>query len=154
MVVRLCRRDQRADLRVGHAARIGDLREVVAVVLEILDVLLGRHPDDDELAVFVRLADRLDLHARRCLRERAVVLEDVGVVRQLRRRADVVPEHVLRRRNSRRRAEVIDERTAELRPLCPLDVELREVFILSLFRVARFSDGLLRGKHRGSGAHK
>ena len=87
---------------------------------EVLDVLVRRHPDDDQLASFVRLADRLDLHARRRRRERAVVLQDVGVVGQLRRRADVVAEHVLRRRDPRHHRQVIDQRAAEVRRRRPL----------------------------------
>ncbi len=47
------------------------------------------------------LSDRLHLHARRRGGERAVVLQDVRVVCQLARRADVVAQHVLRRGNAR-----------------------------------------------------
>ena len=47
-------------------------------------LLVRRDPDDDELAVLVGLADGLDLHARRRRGERAVVLQDVGVVGELR----------------------------------------------------------------------
>ena len=102
VILRLGRRDQLPDLGRRAAARIRDAREVVAVLRQVPDVLVRRDPDDDELAIFVGPADRLERDAagqRR--RQRAVVLQDVGVVGELRRGADVIAEHVLRRRARR-----------------------------------------------------
>ena len=83
VIVRPGRRDELGDLRVGQPARVGDLREVVAVLLQVLDVVVGGDPDDDQLAVLVGLADGLDLDARRGGGERAVVLQRVRVVGEL-----------------------------------------------------------------------
>ena len=155
--MRLRRRDQLPDLFRGQAARVGDLREIVAIALQVADVVVRRYPDDDQLAVFIRTADRLDLYTRRRRGERTAVLEDVGVIRQLRGRADVVPEHIFRRRNARHFRQVIDERAHVVRLRRPLLHRLREVLVLRLRRVARVEDHLLRGHRdrreydRGSG---
>ena len=146
VIVRLRRRDELLDLVLAQAARIGDLREVVAVLLQVLDVVVRRDPDDDELASFVGLADRLDLHARRGRGQRAVVLQDVGVVGQLVRRADVIAEHVFRRRNPLDDRQVIDQRADEVRLGRPLLHRLFEVRVLRLRGIAGFGDHLLRGQ--------
>ena len=140
MIVRLGLRHDRAHLRFAHAARIGDLREVRAILRDIANVLVGRDPDDHELASFVGLSDGLDLHAWRRLRERAIVFQDIRVVREFRRRADVIAEDVLRRRDSRDAREVVDQRAAVLRLARPGCVEFRELFILFLVRVAGLID--------------
>ena len=103
VVLRPGRGDQLPDLPQRELPRGSAMRrEVVAVLRQVLDVLVRRDPDHDELTVFVGFADRLDLDRRGdgC-RQRAVVLQDVGVVGELRGRADVIPEHVLRRRAHR-----------------------------------------------------
>ncbi len=100
VIERLRFRDDGFRLRIGETARIGQLPEVRAVLLEVLDRLVRPDEDDDEIPAFVALADGLDLHARRFGGERAVVGEDVCVVRQLVRLADVMAEDVLRARNA------------------------------------------------------
>ena len=152
VIVRLRILDELLHLRIGESARVGELRQVRPVLREVLEVVFRRHPDDDELASFVRLADRLDLHARRRLRQGAIVLQDVGVVGELRRRADVVAEHVLRRGNPRHERQMVDERAAEFRRSRPVGVEFGEFRVLLLLGIARLGHGLLRGQ-RGDGKH-
>ncbi len=147
VVVRLRRRDELLRLRVGQPARVGQFREVVAVLLQVLDVGVRRHPHDHKLAVLVGLADRLHLHARRRRGERAVVLHDVRVVGEFLRRADVIAEHVLRTRNPGDLRQVIDERAAVARLAGPLPVRFREIFVLRLLGIAGLRDPLLRRRH-------
>ena len=150
VIVRARRRHELSDLRVRQATRIGDPGQVVAILLEVLDVLVGRHPDDDQLAVFVGRADGFDPHARRRCGERAVVLQRVGVVGQLGRRPDVIPEDILRGRYARDLRQMIDERADEVGLSRPFLDELGEVVILRLRRVTRFGDHLLRRHRDGS----
>ncbi len=150
VIVRLGVRNEVVHLRVGQTARVCELREVVPIVLEVLEVLLGRHPDDHELASLVRLhRQRFDLHARRRLGERAIVLQNVGVVRELGRRADVVAEHVLGRRDAGDERQVVDERASIPRLAGPLRIRLGELGILLLARVAGLVHRLLRAEPRG-----
>jgi hypothetical protein len=116
--------------------------------LKALDVLVGRHPHDDELASLVGLADRLDLHARRRLLERAVVLHDVGVVGQLVGGADVVAEDVLRRRNPFDDRQMVDERAALVPLAGPILDRLLELRVLRLLGIAGLGDHLLRRERR------
>ena len=150
VIVRLRRRDELGDLRLGQPARVGNLRQVVAVLLQALDVLVRRDPDDDQLAVLVGLADRFDPDAWRGGGERAVVLQRIGVVGELAGRADVITEHVLGRRHARHLWQVIDERADEVRLRRPLLDELGEVFVLRLSGITRFGDHLL-SRHRNAG---
>ncbi len=151
VVVGLGRGDQLVDLCVGESARVGELGEVVAIVLEILDVVLRGDPNDDELAPFVGLADRLDFDARRRLGQRAIVLQNVSVVGELGRRADVVAEDVLWRGDAGDERQMVDEWAAVVRACGPLGVELGEFGVLLLMRIAGFGDGLLGGKARNGG---
>ena len=61
------------------------------------------------------------------------------------RRADVIPEHRLRRRDPLHQRQVIDERADELRLRRPLLHRLGEVRVLRLRRIERLGDHLLRG---------
>jgi len=153
VVLRLGGRDELFDLLRRQSAGIGELLQVRGVLREILDVLVRRDVDGDHVAAFVGLADDLHLHARCRFFERAVVLEDVGVVGQRVWRADVVAEDVLRRRDAFDERQMVDERTAVVRIAGPFLVELRELFVLSLLRVPRLGDHLL-GRQGGDGQEK
>ena len=142
--------DELGDLRFGQPARIGNLREVVAVLLQALDVLVRGDPHDDQLAILVGRPDRLDLDPWCCGRERAVVLQRVGVVGQLGGRADVIAEHILGRWHAVHLGQVIDERADEVGLGRPFLDGLGEVLVLRLRRIARLGDHLLRG-HRNAG---
>ena len=150
VIVRFRRRHELGDLRLRQPARIGNLREVVAVLLQALDVLVRGNPDDDELAILVGGADRLDLDARSGRGERPVVLQRVGVVRQLGGCADVIAKHILGGGHARHLRQVIDEWADEVRLGRPFLDGLGEVLVLRLSRVARLGDHLLRG-HRDAG---
>ena len=134
VVIRLGRRDQLPDLFIGQAARIGDLGQVVAVLLQDSYVLFRRNPHHDQFAPFVGFADRLHLDPRCGRGQRAVEPQHVGIVGQLLRRADVVAEHVLRRRDALDERQMIDQRAAVLRVPGPLLVEFGKFFILGLLR--------------------
>ena len=143
VVVRLRIGQHRLHLGLGHAARVGDLREVFPVLVEALHIRLRRDPDHDELTTFVGATDGFDLHPRRRCSERAVILQLIGVVRELARRADVVAEHIARGRDARHQWQVIHQRAAVLRIGEPLLVALRERRILLLIGIARFGRELL-----------
>ena len=105
-VLRLC---------VADRPRVGELRQVAAIRLQVLDRLIRADEDDDEVAPFVARADGDHLDARRGGGEGAVVREDVCVVGQFLRFADVVAEDVFRRRHPGPFGQVIHQRAAELR---------------------------------------
>ena len=133
VVLRPGRGDQLTDLRRRAAARIRDASEVVAVLRQVLDVLVRRDPDDHELTVFVGFADRLNLDpAGNGCRQRAVVLQDVGVVGELRGCADVIPEHVLRGGHAVHLRQVVDQRADEIRLRRPVLHRFGEVLVLRL----------------------
>jgi hypothetical protein len=74
VVVRFGLRDELPDLLRRQPARVGDLRQPVAVLLQVPHVLVRRDPHDHQLAILVGTADRLDLDpVRQGLLERAVV---------------------------------------------------------------------------------
>jgi hypothetical protein len=149
VVVRPGRGNQLFDLIRRQPARVGNLREVVAIALQAGHVLVGRHPHDDQLAILVGFADRFHCHARRRGRERTVVPEDVGVVGQLARRANVIAENVLRHRYTRDARQVIHERADEIRLRRPLLDGPGEILVLRLRGVACLGDRLLGGnRHR------
>ena len=137
VILRPGRRDQLTDVGRRAAARIRDACEVVAVLRQVLDVFVRGDPDDDELAVFVGLADGFELDAaghRR--RQRAVVLQDIGVVGELRGGADVIAEHVLRRGHAVHLRQMVDQRADEIRLRRPLLDRLGEVLVLRLCGVS------------------
>ena len=111
-------------------SRIGELSQGDPVRVKIPDRFVRAHEHDDELASFVASADRRDVDAGRRVGEGAVVPQDVGVVGQLSRLADVMAEDVLRRRNARSLGQVIDERAHELGPGRPLPDRAGEVGIV------------------------
>ena len=143
VVMRLRIGQHRLDLGLGHAARVGDLREVFPVAVETLHVRLGRDPDHHQFATFIRAPDGFDLHARRRGRECTIVLQLIGIVRELPRRADVVAQHIARRRDTRHQRQVIHQRAAVLRIGQPLLVVLGERRILLLIGIACFGRELL-----------
>ena len=145
VIVRFRRRDELLDRGFGQTSGVGEFREIVAILLKILDIRFGRHPHDDEFPAFIGLADRLDLHAWRRGRQGAVVLEHVGVVGEFSWSADVVTEDVLRTWDAGDFGQVIDERAAVSRFAGPLDIRFGEVVVLRLLRVARLGDPLLSG---------
>ena len=131
MIDRLGLGDDLLRLRVGERARVGELREIARdTVSRFLIDSSAPTKTTTQLAAFVALADRHDLDARRRRRQRAVVLQDVGVVGQLLRRADVVAEHVLGRRDAGHFGQVIDQRAHELRPGRPFLDRAGEVRIV------------------------
>ena len=150
MIVRPGVRDELVHLRFGHSTRVGEPAKIHAVLGEFSHVLVGRHPDHHQFAPLVGAADGLDLHATGGRRQRAIVLELVGVVREFLRRTDVVAEHVLGSRNARHQGQVIDQRTARTWIAEPGLVVLGECFVLALFRIAGVGGELLRGE-RGRG---
>ena len=128
-------------------ARVGELREVGLVLVEPRHQRFGGDRDRDHLAPFFAGADRVDLHARRRLREQPHVVVDLFRVRQLARRAGDVAEHRLRRRHGLRRRQVVDERRQEER-LGRVFLDLLRVFLVDrLVRIApgpRVDEVLLR----------
>src|SRR6185437_534638 len=84
--------------------------------------------------------------------KRSIVFENIGVVGELGRRADVVAEHVLRGRNPGDERQMVDERAAVVGASRPLGVELGKLRVLLLVRVARLGDRLLGSQSRGGGA--
>ena len=74
---------------------------------------LGRHRHRDHLAPFLGGPDRVDLHARRRLREQAHVVVRLLRVRQLVGRARDVAEHRLRRGHGLRGGQVVHHRRQE-----------------------------------------
>ncbi len=120
VVDRLGGRDDLVRLHVADPARVGELREISPVSLEVLHRLGGRNRNDDVVAAFIGLADRHHADTRRRRRQRAVIAEDVGVVGQFLRCTNMVTEDLLGRRNPRDPWEVIDEGAEELRRGRPL----------------------------------
>ncbi len=154
VILRFGGRNQLSDVGRRAAARISDAGEVVAVLRQGLDVLVRRDPDDDELAVFIGLADGFNLDAAGDGgRQRPVVLQDVGVVSELRGRADVIAEHIPRRGHAVHLRQMVDERADEIRLRRPLLDRPGEVLVLRLCRVSRLGDHLLR-RHDGRGKHE
>ena len=118
VVDRRRRGDQRFRLRIVHVdgARIAELREPRAVLVELRHDRVRGDRDGDHLASFFGLADGDDLDAAgRGLLEHAHVLVDLFGVRQLAGRAGDVAQHRLRRRHRFRRGEVVHQRRAEER---------------------------------------
>src|SRR5690606_15942500 len=76
--------------------------------------------------------------------ERPVVLQDVGVVGELRRGADVVPEDVFRHRDAGDLRKVIDQGADEVRLRRPLLHRFREILVLRLLRITGLGHHLLR----------
>src|SRR5581483_621496 len=127
----------------------GELGQVLPVGFEVLDRLVGADKDDDQLAPFVAFADRQDLDARRRGGERAVVLQDVGVISELFGLADVVSQRILWRRNARHLGQVIYERADEVRPRGPLLDEACELRVVVLRGEARRPPGDQEQQQRG-----
>jgi hypothetical protein len=86
-------------------------------------------------------------------RERAVVLQRVGVVGQFLRLADVMPEDVFRRRNSGDLGQVIHQRADEFRPGGPLLHAAGEVFVVDRnpFICSLLRDNGRAGRHEQGG---
>ena len=119
VVERLRPGDHLGRLRRRDGPRVRQLSKVGPVLLEVSDRFVRSDEHDDQVAAFVALADIHDLDARRRRRQRAVVLEDVRVVGQLLRLADVMAQHVFRRRKTSHFGQMVYERAAELRPSRP-----------------------------------
>ena len=85
---------QRLHLRLGESTGIGNAREVFPVVVETLHVRLGGDPHHDQLAPFIGSADGFDFHARGGRSQRPIVLQLIGVIRELPRSPDVIAQHV------------------------------------------------------------
>ena len=150
MVVRLGLGDQLANCVLACAAWIRNLGEVRAILRDVLHVRVARHPHDHEFTSFIGLANGLDTHARRRLGERAIVLQLVGVVRELLGRTGMVADNVLGCGDPGHERQVIHQRAPVLRIREPRLVVLGEPLILLLLGVSCFSRVLL-GTDRGRG---
>ena len=85
---------QRLHLRLGESTGIGNAREVFPIVVESLHVGLGRDPHHDQFAPFIGAANSFDFHARGGCGQRPIVLQLIGVIRELPRGPDVIAQHV------------------------------------------------------------
>ena len=139
VVDRLGLGDHLLRLLLGQLPRVGELREARAVALEVGDRLGGGDGDHHQRPALVRGADLDDLDPRRRRGERAVVAEDVLVVREPLRLAHVVPDDVSRRGDAGDERKVVHQRAEELGPGGPLAHEAGEL------GVGR-RRGLLRGR--------
>ena len=124
-----------------HRARIGELREVGFVRIQLRHERLGRHGDGDHLAPFFGRTDRVDLRARRRLREQPHVVVHLFRVRQLPRSAGDVAERRFGRRHGLRRRQIVDERRQEEGLGRVLLDSLRVLFVDRLVRVAAGPSG-------------
>ena len=96
-----------------YGARVGELRQPRAVLVELRDQLLRRHGHRDHLAAFFGLADAEDLHARAGLLQHPHVAVDFVRVGQNPRRAGDVAKHGLRSRHGLRGRQIIGQRRIE-----------------------------------------
>jgi hypothetical protein len=112
--------DDLGRLAGGDRPRIGEPGQIAAIRVEVRDRLVGPDEHDDEVASLIARADRGDLDARRGGRERAVVLQDIGVVGELFWLADVVAEDVFGARNAGGFGQMVYQWAAELGPGGPL----------------------------------
>ena len=131
VVDRLGGLDQRLRLRVGGLARIGQRRELIAVLLEVLDRRLVGDRQRDHVAAFFGLADLPVARARRHFGELLVVAMNVLRVGQLAGLADDAAEELERRRHGVGRRQVIDELGRDPRILQGL-LDLRGVLLVDL----------------------
>ena len=138
-------RDNLMRLRFGDSARIGELREVLAVDLQVAYILFGRDQDDHGFPAFLGLAGRDYLYAVRFVGQRAVVFQNIGVVVQHTGRANVVSQHVARRGDRGGRRQMIDERAREFRLGDPLLLVLGEDLIHGLTGGTHLGDSQSQG---------
>ena len=118
VVDRLGRVQQLLRARFGRLARIGQLAEHVAILVELLDRVLAADREQDDVAPFFGGADLPVLRAgRRRLRQRLVIAVDVLRVGQLTRRADGAAEELERRGHGVGRRQVIDQLGGDARIL-------------------------------------
>ena len=123
-------------------ARVGELAEHVAVLVERLDRGFVRDREQDDVAPFFRRADLPVLGASGSrLRERFVVAIDVLGVGQLAGCADRASEELQRRRHRIGRRQVIHELGRDARILQVL-LDRLGVFLVDLLRL--FRRGFLR----------
>ena len=85
------------DLLFGQSAGIGQLPRGLPDLLQVPHVPLGGDDGHDEVFAERRLAERLDLHARRGRGQRLEVGDDLPVVGELAVRADLEAEELRRR---------------------------------------------------------
>ena len=155
MIERLRLADDLHRLGLGERPRVRQLPKVAAIPIEVGDRFLGPHEHDDALASLVACADGHHAHARRGGRKGPVVLQDVGVVRQRLRLADVVAEHVLGGRHAGRLREVIHKRAQELGFRRPFTHEPGEFLVVACPRGWGFRCGRCLGREaRGGCQHR
>ena len=109
VVDRLGGLEQRLRLRVGGLARIVQRRQLIAVLLEVLDGRLVGNGQRHHVAALFAGADLPEPCARRHLRQLLVVAVNVLGVGQLARLADEAAEELERCRHGVRRRQVIHQ---------------------------------------------
>ena len=112
-VHRLGLRDDLVCLGVAQAAGVGEPGHVLAIHVQSADVGLRRDQHDHRRPALFRLAGIDDLHPRGLVRQRPVILQEVFVVVELIRRADVVADDIARRGDRRGGRQVIHQRAHE-----------------------------------------
>src|ERR1700728_4763686 len=99
--------DDLARLRLADSTRVGQLRQVLPVTVDVAYIFFGRNEDNDGFAPFLGLTRGDYFHARGFVSQHPVVFQNVSVVVQHAWGANVVYQHVARRWNRRGGRQVI-----------------------------------------------
>src|SRR5262249_20124109 len=117
-------------LRLGKRSRVGEPSKIRPVLFEIPDGFLRPDEHNDQLTPLLGFADRLQPYPCRLGCEGAVIAQDVRVVCELLRLADVVPGDVFRVWYASDFGQMIHEWAQEVRSRGPLFHQPRELGIV------------------------